>query len=64
MNYGPKILYNILPRDQIDLIMMLHSAARNFEVRMDSRNTWKMFEQRFVWNQVRKSRLKVDGSVL
>jgi hypothetical protein len=64
VNYGPKILYNILPRDQIDLIMMLHSAARNFEVRMDSRNTWKKFEQRFVWNQVRKARLKVDGAVL
>ncbi len=26
---------------------MQHSAARNFGIRMDNRNTWKKFEQRF-----------------
>ncbi len=26
---------------------MQHSAARNFDIRMDSRNTWKKFDQRF-----------------
>ena len=35
-------------REKISLIIMQHSAAKNFDVRMDSRNTWKKFEQRFV----------------
>jgi hypothetical protein len=34
-------------RDRIDLVIMQHSAARNFDIRMDNRNTWKKFDQRF-----------------
>jgi hypothetical protein len=54
------MFYDTGPRDRIDLVMMLHSAARNFDIRMDSRNTWKKFEQRFVWNRVGKARFNKE----
>jgi hypothetical protein len=33
-------------REKVELVIMQHSAARNFDVRMTSRNTWKRFDQR------------------
>jgi len=33
-------------RDRIDLIIMQHSWAGSFDVRMDSRKTWKKYEER------------------
>jgi hypothetical protein len=33
-------------REKVELVIMQHSAARNFDVRMTSRNTWKKFDQR------------------
>ena len=33
-------------REKVKLVIMQHSAARNFDARMTSRNTWKKFDQR------------------
>jgi hypothetical protein len=37
-------------REKVELVIMQHSAAGSFEVRMASRNTWKKFEQRLFEN--------------
>ena len=39
-------------REKVELVIVQHSAAKNFDVRMASRITWKKFEKRFVVHMI------------